>query len=301
ERLIEECGGRERTTSNEKYRIFSADRYEKKVSEKLRSQYGAYIIEMPRRYEEDQVAKHLIGTIDDVTGKGLSGLELAYDDWLIQRDTVLYGVADAANRILPGYEIQNKEERICRLITTVDKTLQKHMEDMVSESKYDIVIADVDSGEVLAILGKTAIDDVIRLDTPILQLTQWTRTLAKGGMGSALSVVKALEDDSGTNPVPKDEEKRVIPLEAVEQYEKYFKRFEELPDWDYRGTWFRSSEGIWFSAMIPGQEPRFTVTIGVSDMALKKDRRIQEKIVKLFQYTLEHLESGGEEGAYSSS
>ena len=90
-------------------------------------------------------------------------------------------------------------------------------------------------------------------------------------------------------------------LDAVEQYEKYFKRLEELPDWDYRGTWFRSSEGIWFSAMIPGQEPRFTVTIGVSDIALKKDRRIQEKIVKLFQYTLEHLESGGEEGAYSSS
>ena len=120
-------------------------------------------------------------------------------------------------------------------------------------------------------------------------------------MGSALSVVKALEDDSGTNPVPKDEEKRVIPLEAVKQYEKYFKHLEELPDWDYRGTWFRSSEGIWFSAMIPGQEPRFTVTIGVSDVALKKDRRIQEKIVKLFQYTLEHLESGGEEGAYSSS
>ena len=83
--------------------------------------------------------------------------------------------------------------------------------------------------------------------------------------------------------------------------EKDFKRLEELPDWDYRGTWFRSSEGIWFSAMIPGQEPRFTVTIGVSDIALKKDRRIQEKIVKLFQYTLEHLESGGEEGAYSSS
>ena len=301
ERLIEECGGRERMTSNEKYRIFSSDRYEKKVSEKLRSQYGAYIIEMPRRYEEDQVAKHLIGTIDDVTGKGLSGLELAYDDWLTQRDTVLYGVADAANRILPGYEIQNKEERVCRLITTVDKTLQKHMEDMVSESKYDIVIADVDSGEVLAILGKTAIDDVIRLDTPILQLTQWTRTLAKGGMGFALSVVKALEDDSGTNPVPKDEEKRVIPLEAVEQYEKYFKRMEELPDWDYRGTWIRSSEGIWFSAMIPGQEPRFTMTIGVSDIALKKDRQIQEKIVKLFQYTLEHLESEGEEGAYSSS
>ena len=63
----------------------------------------------------------------------MSGLELAYDDWLTQRDTVLYGVADAANRILPGYEIQNKEERVCRLITTVDKTLQEHMEDLMKQ------------------------------------------------------------------------------------------------------------------------------------------------------------------------
>ncbi|MBO5666691.1 MAG: hypothetical protein J6S45_04525 [Firmicutes bacterium] len=283
--LLQQIHGQERFTSNEKYRIFSTGTYVKEASEELRKRYGAYIIEMPQRYQENQVAKYLIGSIDEVTGQGTAGLELAFDDWLSQRDTVIYGIADAANRILPGYGIQNKEERMCRLITTIDKPLQERLEAVV-ERKDTVVITDVKSGDILALTGERTIDEDLQLNTIPLQIARWTSTLAKDGMDTGLHVALSLEDDEGSYPLGRNPEKRVLSMEAVKENRKTFGQFDMLQDWDYLGRIIVSEEGTWLTAMVPAQEPRFTVTVSVS----KKDPEGNEAL-RLFETILENLES----------
>ena len=146
-------GGRERRTTNETYRIFTAEHYSKDVSERLRKEYGAYILMLPQRYERDQTAVYLLGYVRDSDGVGVAGLERAFDDWLSRRDKAVYGVADAANLILPGFEIQNSDRRNVRLITTLDRTLQQKTERIarnVTEGRCCIIVTEVASGDILA-------------------------------------------------------------------------------------------------------------------------------------------------------
>ncbi len=151
--LLNRLEARERRTSNEKYRIFTSEHYMKSTGETLRKEYGAYIMQFPQRYEENQTAVYVLGYVRDSDGVGIAGLERAYDGFLGQRDKVIYGVADAANRILPGYGVQNSQERSCRLVTTLDRELQKSLEEIVSgveEGRACIIVTDVKSGEILA-------------------------------------------------------------------------------------------------------------------------------------------------------
>lgn len=156
EGLIEQLkalGGRERRTSNEKYRIVTSERCEKEISKELRQNYGAYVLQVPQRYEADQTAAYLLGYVRSADGVGMTGLERAFDDWLSQRDKVVYGVADAANLILPGYGVQNSKERTCCLFTTLDRSLQKKVEQVVNrveEGRCCAIITEVESGDILA-------------------------------------------------------------------------------------------------------------------------------------------------------
>ena len=101
------------------------------MAEQLRTRYGAYILQIPQRYAQDQPAVYLLGYVRAADDVGMTGLEAAYDEYLSQRDKVIYAVADAQNRILPGYGVQNTEKREVRLVTTLDKKLQERVEEIV--------------------------------------------------------------------------------------------------------------------------------------------------------------------------
>lgn len=152
-RLLERIGARERRTSNQKYRIFTTEKYQKDVAEQLRTKYGTYILQIPQRYAQDQPAVYLLGYVRAADNVGMTGLEAAYDEYLSQRDKVIYGIADAQNRILPGYGVQNTEEREVRLVTTLDKKLQERVEeivDRVEEGRACAIITEVKTGDLLA-------------------------------------------------------------------------------------------------------------------------------------------------------
>lgn len=153
ETLLKRLEARERRTSNEKYRIFSSVEYDKEAAEKLRREYGAYIMQTPQRYQKDQPAIYLLGYVRDSDGVGIAGLERVFDEELSRREQVMYGVADAANQIVPGYGIQNSRERDVRLYTTLEKPLQEQLEEIVNgvdEGRACAIITDVESGDVLA-------------------------------------------------------------------------------------------------------------------------------------------------------
>lgn len=149
-------GGRERKTSNRGYRIITAESYAKNISEKLKRKYGAYILRLPQRYAPDQTAVYLLGYARSSDGKGVSGLEKAFDDWLSKREEAIYGLADGANRILPGYGVQNKKERSFGLMTTLDRELQKNLENIVNQ---------VEEGRCCAIVTQAATGDILACAT----------------------------------------------------------------------------------------------------------------------------------------
>lgn len=197
EGLLNEVEARERRTSNSKYRIFTTDTYRKEVSEKLRREHGAYILQIPQRYEEDQTAVYLLGYVRSADQVGMTGLEAAYDEYLSQRDKVIYGVADAANRILPGYGVQNTEEREVRLITTLDKKLQEKVEDIVDrvdEGRTCAIITDVKTGDILVSATSPGFDPLL-VEELLQSENEELLDIALKGMyppGSVFKVVVAL-------------------------------------------------------------------------------------------------------------
>jgi len=163
-RLLEQIDARERRTSNEKYRIFTAEKYEKDIAEKLRMEHGAYLLQIPQRYQEDQPAVYLLGYVRSADNVGMTGLEAAYDEYLSQRDKVIYGVADASNRIINGYGIQNTQEREVQLVTTLDKRLQERVEDIVNrveEGRACAIVTDVATGDILTCATSPGFDPMM--------------------------------------------------------------------------------------------------------------------------------------------
>lgn len=111
---------------------------------------------VPRRYEEDQPAPHIIGYLDSM-GKGVSGVELAMNDVLEEntgRARVTYQV-DALGRVLPGGDRQ-VEDTLSRsrggVELTIDADLQKLVEEAGQElQKGAVVVSEVPGCELRAV------------------------------------------------------------------------------------------------------------------------------------------------------
>lgn len=161
QRYIAALKGRERKTSNEKYRIIAADAWHPEASAALKEEYGAYILKLPQRYQENQAAIYLLGYIRSADGRGMAGLEKAFDEWLSLGQRQLYAVGDAKNSILTGYSLKSAAGQGRRLITTLDKRLQMQIEDIVNRvtaGRCCAVVTEAATGDILACASAPGFD-----------------------------------------------------------------------------------------------------------------------------------------------
>ena len=111
------------------------------------------LFRVPVRYSTDQLAAHLIGYAD-LSGHGVTGVELAYDDLLTAEEpvTVTYTV-DATGRPLSGVEpaVSGTTDVKTGVILTIDSALQKIAEQAAPDlGTGTVIIMDPSSGDILA-------------------------------------------------------------------------------------------------------------------------------------------------------
>ena len=159
-KLLAAMGTRKLSERSERYDLYCCSAYHKEETEQLQDGYGAFVMRTPKRYADEQTAVHVIGYVSGRDGEGVSGLEENFDDWLSQRDKVVYAVADGANYIIPGFGIRNSTDRDCGLVTTLDAEIQREAEKILARQDFSgaVVVAEVRTGEVLACASSPVFD-----------------------------------------------------------------------------------------------------------------------------------------------
>ena len=162
ELLIDKIDGKQVALNQSSYYVYKTDHYDEKITDKLKSNYKAYLFKSTDRYCDEQMACHLIGYLNRDELKGVSGLELLCEEQLKAENTSLCLWADAAGTIILGdsphkHVANNEAENINyfeknTVITTIDRRIQYVTENALKEQEQPgaVVIMDGDTGEVLA-------------------------------------------------------------------------------------------------------------------------------------------------------
>lgn len=157
---------------------------------------GLALFQVAERYGENLLAPHLLGYLDGDGLHGVTGIEQAFDDYLIEHSgkaTVTYKV-DAAGRPLQGeqMEITNtlKEAR-AGVVLTLDRDIQRIAE--AAAKKYiqrgAVVVMEPDTGRILAMTSVpdyqpgTVADCLEAEDAPLLN-----RALCNYNCGSVFKI-----------------------------------------------------------------------------------------------------------------
>lgn len=138
------------------YYVFKSESYNADVGKSLKENFDAYIFETDTRYTDEQPACHLVGYINEDQCKGVSGLELMYDEKLFFKGDTLNLWADASGGLLKGYapslyiSKDTKTMDQC-LVTTIDRRVQHVCEKALAETdKRGAVLVADDNGEIIA-------------------------------------------------------------------------------------------------------------------------------------------------------
>lgn len=153
ESIFQSINGRKVVNQNNRYVVYSSETFSNDVAYVLKRDYSAFMIKAERRYAKNQPAVHMIGYINEIDGKGACGLEKDYNDDLSKKQKIVYASADARGMIIPGQGITTKEENSdSGIVTTLDISIQKKVEDVLESSGYHgaIVVLDSMSGDILA-------------------------------------------------------------------------------------------------------------------------------------------------------
>lgn len=121
-------------------------------------------IAVPERYPPSALACHIIGYTDG-TGRGISGIEKAYDNLLSENlITVTAGFStDANGRVMLGEEIEVRGNQFPRkgVVLTIDKTVQRITEEALDSSGADCasaIVIEIESGAIRACVSRPAFD-----------------------------------------------------------------------------------------------------------------------------------------------
>lgn len=148
------------SVDNSKYYVYAVDHYDKDTWDLLEKNYNAYSLEVNKRYDNNQLASHLIGYINQKDGNGVSGLELLYNKKLENNDSNYFAMADAKGYLLSGIGISASVNQNYGIVTTIDKDIQKSVEKVLEDSKYNgaVVVQSVKDGSILACASTPAFD-----------------------------------------------------------------------------------------------------------------------------------------------
>lgn len=124
---------------------------------------GVSAINSLKRYDEDSVARHVLGYLKKVDQIGAAGIEKAYEDVLKIDDESRIGViTDARNNILPGigYRFIEAENNSSDVALTIDYHIQRIVEDVLEDNRITgaVVIEDVNTGDIVAMASKPDFD-----------------------------------------------------------------------------------------------------------------------------------------------
>ncbi len=113
----------------------------------------------PQRYGPDALASHLVGYIRESEGRGVSGIELAYDDVLARgQKTILAALVDGKNRLIPGlgYRIRKDADKSRTVILAIDSALQREVERIMDRQirQGAVVVMDPWNGDILAMASR---------------------------------------------------------------------------------------------------------------------------------------------------
>lgn len=119
---------------------------------------------VPRRYEKNQLACHIIGYLNS-EGRGISGIEKAFDEKLfsVQKTAYVRFRSDARGRIMNGCdaEISGNEAPLGGVVLTIDKDIQRIVEKALHNSGIECgcaIVIEVGSGAIRACASMPTFD-----------------------------------------------------------------------------------------------------------------------------------------------
>lgn len=173
------------------------------IDEKIREKIfdsdinGVSVIISLKRYDNNSVAKHILGYLNKADGVGQTGVEKLYESILRQeRENSVGVVTDAQNQLVEGigYRIKKAAEEKSRLNIklTIDYHMQRIVEDVMEKKNMAgaVIIEDVYSGDILAIASKPDYDQnniEQYLNSPNNEL--FNRSVASYNLGSIFKII----------------------------------------------------------------------------------------------------------------
>ena len=162
-KLMDEMGAERIGTDSVKYYVYSVPLYDKRKTEQLVLEYGAFVFEDNRRYDDNQSAAHIIGYINTYDNEGINGVEYEFNDLLSMTQKKVYVYGDAAGNILQGSKSYMKTGKVTNgenvdIVLTIDIDLQQRVEEVLKETNHNAaaVVSFADTGEILAMASTPA-------------------------------------------------------------------------------------------------------------------------------------------------
>lgn len=122
---------------------------------------GLMAVDVLERYDDQNIARHLIGYIDKSDNVGRSGLERLYESYLSgDRERVVAAMVDGNKRLIPGLGYKLVEEGYKResshLQLTIDYHVQKAVEEVMDEHRIEgaVVVLEVETGRIAALASR---------------------------------------------------------------------------------------------------------------------------------------------------
>ncbi len=153
ESLLREMNARDIESESDKYRVYGVGAVDGEGFKRLYREYGALVLQLPRRYSENQPAMHLIGYVDQQGETGLCGIEKDFDEVLSAGRKVFSVRNDGHGYIIPGVGIQTEGAgRDWGVLTTLDMDVQNIAEKALADSGRSgaVIVTHIPSGEILA-------------------------------------------------------------------------------------------------------------------------------------------------------
>jgi len=188
-----------------KYQVFRTETYIENVNRQLRDRFGAYVFRTRTRYEDEQVACHLVGYLNSSEKRGVSGLEYYCEEILRADENRLVLTADGAGNILPGrgpavIGTEGQTPADNGVVTTIDLGLQRKCESLL-EGSAACIVSDGKSGEILSmasspVFNPNRIADYLTSDSDCLVNKTLQAAYPPGSVFKLVVAAAALEDDA---------------------------------------------------------------------------------------------------------
>ena len=116
---------------------------------------GLYIFLKNRRYDENSVARHVVGYIQG-DGIGIMGIEKSFNSFLSSdEECMIYALKDAKNQLVPGagYDYKKPDTIYYDVELTIDFHIQRALEQVLDRAggRNGGVVVDIRNGHILAL------------------------------------------------------------------------------------------------------------------------------------------------------